>query len=287
MIREMPVNAVARIMRISDDVPWGILHHFVLLAMDRVDMNSVRRIGIDETSCRKGHDYITLFVDMDSHKVLFATDGKGSDMVKEFIIWFKEHKGRPDLITDVSCDMSAAFLSGIAGELPNAKVTLDRFHIMKLATEAVDKVRKTINGVKKLELKNRFWLLKRNSRLKGHEKEQLDIVLKENVDLGRAYMIKEMLGDMYLLDRREDGELYLDRWISFSSAGVPDPVKHLSKTVKTHRDGILQWFDSHLSNGVLEGINSVIQGVKRMARGYRLPRNMITMIYLRGSGISV
>jgi transposase len=285
MIREMPVNAVARTMRISDDVLWNILGSYLSKAMDGVDMSRVRRIGIDETSCRKGHDYITLFVDMDTRKVLFAVHGRDSGTVKVFVSWLISHGGSPEKITDVSCDMGSPFLKGVSEELPKAKVTLDRFHVMKLANDALNTVRTDVQASKKKKLRIKYQLLSRRKNLCEKKAEELDIVLKENAMIGSAYVLKEMLGDMYLLEEKEHGKKYLDRWISFASAGVHNAVKKLARTISKHKEGILMWFDSKLSNGVLEGINSVIQGVKRMARGYRRPENMIAMLYLRGAGI--
>jgi len=287
MMREMPVNAVARIMRISDDVLWSILGRYVSEAMDGVDMSGVRRIGVDETSCRKGQDYITLFADMDTRKVLFAIHGKDSGTVKAFVSWLVKHGGSPEDITDVSCDMGSAFLKGVGEELPKAKVTLDRFHVMQLANEAVDGVRKDVQYSKKVKLNIRYQLLSRRKNLSSKNAEKLDVVLKENQMIGSAYILKEMLGDMYLLDSRKYGAIHLDRWISLASAAVHDRMKKLAETISKHKEDILRWFDSGLSNGVMEGINSVIQAVKRMARGYRLPENMITMVYLRGAGIRI
>jgi len=76
MVRDMPVAAAARLMRIDDGSLWLMLEHFVDIAMSGVDMSGVKRVGVDETSRQKGHKYITIFVDMDTNKVLFATVGK-------------------------------------------------------------------------------------------------------------------------------------------------------------------------------------------------------------------
>jgi len=290
MMKEMPVNAVSRLMRVSDDVLWKIISSYVHIAMDKVDMSNVRKLGIDETSCRKGHDYITIFADMDTRKVLFATPGKSSDAVREFVSWLEKHNGSAENITDVSCDMSKAYIFGVNEALPNAKITLDRFHVMKLANKAVDDVRKDVQKDKKESLKIKYQLLMRRKKLSKDfpdELKKLDIVLKENILIGSAYVLKEMLGDLYLLESEDVGLVHLDKWIVLASAGVHDSMKKLSETISKYKELILQWFSSRISNGIMEGINSVIQAVKRMARGYRVRDNMITMLYLRGSGISI
>jgi len=285
LIREMPVNAAARFMRMSDDALWVILRHYVDEAMKNLDFQHVRRIGIDETSCKKGHDYITVFVDMDSGRILFATPGRDSGTVGAFVEWFESHGGSAEHITDVSCDMSQAFALGVSSNLKNAKITLDRFHVMQLATKTVDDVRRSVQNEKKIKLSIRFPLLRRRKDLRKRDLEELGPVLKENMLIASAYMLKEMLGDLYLLENEEYGKHYLEKWIRLASKGVHDKVKTLAKTISEHADGILRWFVSRLSNGILEGLNSVIQAVKRMARGYKRHENMITMTYIRGSGI--
>jgi len=287
MMKEMPLNAVSRIMRISDDALWNILTSYVNAAMEKVDMSKVTKLGVDETSCRRGHDYIALFVDMDSHHVLFAVPGRGSDTVGEFAKWLESHGGSVANITDISCDMSSAFISGINENFPGAKITLDRFHVMHLATDAVDEVRKDVQASKKVSLKIRYQLLTRKERLSEEDSMRLNAVLKENMLIGSAYIIKEMLGDLYLLDSEEHGRMHLTRWVSLASKGVHKAIKRLAATVSKHFERILRWFASRLSNGVLEGINSVIQAVKRMARGYKVHENMITMLYLRGAGVVI
>jgi len=287
MIAEMPVNAVARTMRISDDVLWGILYSFVEGARKNIDMSRVRRIGIDETSCRRRHNYITIFVDLDTRKVLFATVGRSSETVKEFVKDLIEHGGSPENITDVSCDMGGPFIKGITENLPKAHLTFDKFHVMQMANIAVETVRKDMIKTKeeKTKWKIKNLLMYRRKHLSPAKAEKLDLFLKENETIGKAYILKEMLGDIYLMETKKEAEERFDLWVTFASKAVHETMRELAEHLAAHKEGILKWFDSRISNGILEGINSVIQGVKRMARGYRLPENMITMLYLRSSGI--
>ena len=287
MISEMPVDAVARMVRMSDDSLWRIMDFYVEEANRRRDLSGVKRVGVDETQCKKGQDYISVFVDMDTRKVLFATPGRDSDTVKRFVGFLKEHGGSVDNITDVSSDMSSAFLSGVAEHIPKAKVTLDRFHVMQLAGEAVDEVRKSVQKDKKIKLNIKYQLLKNRKRLSEEEASELDDILEENMLIASAYMLKEMLGDLYLLENEAYGRIHLDKWIRMASAGVHESVKTLAETISLHKEGILKWFASKLSNGILEGINSVIQLVKRMARGYRDRSNMINMLYLKCSDLEL
>ena len=109
-----------------------------------MDLSSLKAIGLDETASKRGHNYVTVFIDMDRHDkpVIFATTGKGKGTVKEFRAFLEKHGGQADNVLEVVCDMSKAFLAAVKEELPQANVTVDWFHVVQLFTRAVDDVRK-------------------------------------------------------------------------------------------------------------------------------------------------
>ena len=92
---------------------------------------------------RKGHEYITVFIDLDTSRVLYIADGKKATTIEEFKEFFKEHNGTPENVTDITCDMSMGFTTGKKKAFKNSKITYDKFHVMKVINEAVDKVRKS------------------------------------------------------------------------------------------------------------------------------------------------
>ena len=96
-----------------------------------MDLSILTRVGLDETSKSKGHNYVTCFVDMDQKKTVYVAEGKDNKTVIEFVDDLKNHQGSPENITDVSSDMSPAFIKGIHENLPNASITFDRFHLMQ------------------------------------------------------------------------------------------------------------------------------------------------------------
>jgi transposase len=125
------------------------------------DFSGVTDIGVDETSCRKGHHYITLFVDVKESKVLFATEGTDKETVSRFHQDLTQHQGDPDQIENFCSDLSPAFISGVTERFPNADLTFDKFHIVKIVNEAVDEVRRSeskdnpwLKGTRYLWLKN-------------------------------------------------------------------------------------------------------------------------------------
>ena len=141
--------------------------------MEKLDLSLVRRIAADETSARRGHDYISLFVDMARRKVVYVADGKDAATVKEFADFLEAHGGRREAVTDASIDMGAAFEAGIKENFPNAEITFDKFHVIKLANEAVDQVRRE-EARNNFQIKGRRYIFLKNvDRLTQEEKEAL------------------------------------------------------------------------------------------------------------------
>ena len=120
---------------------------------------------MDETSATKGHDYITLFVDLEEKRTLFIADGKDSETVNDFVDALQEHKGSAEQIKQVSCDMSRAFIKGVRELLPSAEITFDKFHIIKIINEAVDSVRREETKTNPLLKGARYVFLKNKSNL--------------------------------------------------------------------------------------------------------------------------
>ncbi len=144
LVREMPVASAAGFMGITDKRLWRIVGHYVGRAVAELDLSGVRAFGLDETASKKGHNYVTVFIDMDrsDKPVIFVTPGKGKACVAEFRDFLLAHDGEPTNVAEVVCDMSSAFLAAVAEGFPKAAVTVDWFHVVQLFTTAVDDVRK-------------------------------------------------------------------------------------------------------------------------------------------------
>ncbi len=280
LMAEMPVNAAARELREHDTRMWRIFHHYVNQAMEQLDLSAVKRIAVDETSSRRGHRYITLFVDVDTKIVLFATEGKSKDTLAKF----KQHlisKGAQALqIQEICCDMSPAFIRGIEDQFPKAEITFDKFHVMKMVNEAVDEVRKEEQKQAPELKRTKYLWLKNETNLKNEQKEELNHHLKDShLKTGRAYRLKlamqELWSKPHLL-----ADVYLREWVGWAKRSQLEPMVELAKTIKRHEEGILRWFHSRMTNGLLEGINGLVQASKRKARGYRNVENLIAMVYM-------
>ena len=281
VVKVMPVLAVARLVGEHDTLIWRIVHHYVDSTRAAADHSKVSRIGVDETAARRGHDYVSLFVDLDQRRVLFATEGKDSATVEAFAQDLAVHGGNAGSIKEVSIDMSPAFIKGVAAHLPEASVTFDKFHVVKVINDAVDQVRRQERASNPELSKTRYIWLKNPSNLTANQKETLAAlnIPKSNLKTAKAYQIRLAFQDFYL-QPKENAEVYLRRWYFWATHSRIQPIIDAAKTIKAHLDGVLRWFDSGINNGILEGINSLAQAAKAKARGYRSNRNFIAIIYL-------
>jgi transposase len=270
LCRHMPISQVGRITGVSDFKLWRLLDLYVDAARYSEDCSDVTAIGMDETSIAKGHDYISLFVDMNQRKTLHIAEGKGSDTVKEFAKFVTEHGGTPEQITDVSCDMSPAFIKGVAENLPKAEITFDKFHILKIINEAVDDVRREEAKTNPLLKKTRYIFLKneRNLTEKQREKKQALQVADLNLKSMEALRMRETFQQIYNAPTDLQFVELLQEWVDWVRNCGLLSMEKAAQTVASHWDGIVRWKQSQLNNGILEGLNSIIQAAKRKARGY-------------------
>lgn len=282
MCRDMPVNVIASLFSVTDKRLWRVLEAYVEMARANEDYSEVRRVGFDETSAKRGHDYITLFFDLDKKKLLFGTEGKDNETVRTFVTDLKAHGGDPELITDAAIDMSNAFIKGVKEQLPNADTTFDPFHVIKQMNDYLGKIRAAEAKVFPTILqKSRYLFLKNPENLSVDEQQRLDeIIASQNLKSTEAYLHKLNLQNVYFAKSRTEAEVLLYEWHKKAKASSILLIKKMAKTVKDHWYGILSHFDSELSTGFLEGINSLVQAAKARARGYRNPRNLITMAYI-------
>lgn len=282
MARDMPVNVIARLFSVTDTRLWRVINAYVEKARAKEDFSGVKRIGADETSTKKGHSYVTFFFDMDQKKLLFGTEGKDNETVKEFVSDLKKHGGDPEQITDVAIDMSKAFIKGVKEQLPNAVTTFDKFHLIKLMNETMGKIRaEEARQFPEALKKSRYLFLKNHENLTLEEQERIDTILANQCYKSvEAYTHKLNLQNVYFAESHQEAEILLKQWHKETSKSTIGLIQKMAKTVMDHWDGILRHFDSKLTTGFLEGINSLIQAAKARARGYRNPRNMISMAYL-------
>ena len=287
LCREMPVNTVARHLGVGDDAIWRVLHHYVEAARGREDFGAVRALGIDETAARRGQHYISLFHDLGVGRVLYGCEGRDQGTVGRFVADLRTHGGVAEAITAVCIDMSKAYIAGVHRYLPQAAITFDAFHIIQLANEAVDQVRREEVRQEPMLKHSRWTWLKDKHRWSNRQIMQFHDLSRSRLKTARAWRLKESLRDLFATAHTpEQAKSLFDRWYSWARRCRLAPMKRLASTLKTHLQGLLNGFDSHLSNGRVEGINSLIQAAKARARGYRTTRSLITMAYVIGGKLT-
>jgi len=286
LVREMPVAATARFVGERDKRLWRIIQHYVGKALVSLDLSKLEAFGFDETASKRGHNYVTVFVDMkrSTQSVVFATPGKGKQCVKDFKGWLEAHGGRADKVMEVVCDMSPAFLAAVKEEFEQSNITVDWFHVVQLFTRAVDDVRKLEHQQNKLPKAVRWAVLKGKGLT---EKQKLALQELEDGDFltAIAWRIKEKLRWV-----REAQTLRAARWrmthflnharSMLTDAPELEAIRKALNTLETHIYRILQRWTSTYSNARMEGLNSLFQAARSRARGYRNNQTFITMIYL-------
>ena len=282
MARALPVKTLAKSIGEQDTRIRRLIHYWVDHTRAQQSYAEVSSFGVDETACKRGRNYVSVFIDLVTHKVLFATTGKDASTLQRFKEDFQAHGGDPEKITSVCCDMSPAFISGVESFFPKAHVTFDRFHIMKVLNE----VRREEAKSRPELAKSRYVWLKNPENLRPEQQEQLTALTLPRLHLktARAWHVKLTFQELFA-QKPEEAEGFLRRWYFWATHSRLEPIKRAA-AIRRHWSGILRWFSSRVSNGILEGMNSLIQAAKARARGYRTPKNLTTMIYLLGAKLN-
>ena len=277
--REMPVNKVAEILQVYPKRLWTIFNYWISIAYSQDEQGAVTVLGVDETSSKKGHEYITIAADMDERRVLHATEGKGKETLSKIRNHLEQNGVKPAQIKSICMDMSPSFIAGAMDEFPESTIVFDRFHIVKLLNEAMNEVRKKERTQHQILKNHRYTFLKNTKNLTAKQKEQRDEIVELLPVMGEAYRFKELFNDLWEFNEKEQAAGFLAFWCDLVEDSKIIPFKKYVKTIKAHWSGITNYFESKISNGVLEGINNKIQLAKRRARGYRNTKNFINMIY--------
>src|SRR6266550_6529260 len=291
LMREMPVSKVGAIMGETDTRLWRLLFRHVDAAYAEADFSKVCCIGVDEMSVRKGHEYISVFADLVAKRVLFATEGKGTETWAKFVEALEQHNGHRHAITQASMDMSPAYQSGVKETCRNAQVVFDKFHVIKNANEAVDKVRGAeirLGGTGVWEaLHQSRWLWRKNpENLTDKERERMGKIKDKNLCTAKAYQMRLVLQDIYrsanagTARRRFKVWCRWVRWVArFYKANLFAWMVKLAQLIENHLAGILAHWKWGVTNAFMEGLNSVFSATKRKASGYRSATHLITMLY--------
>jgi transposase len=282
-----PIKTVSQKLDEYDGKIWRVILFYTKQFFIQEDWYNVTKIGIDETSSKKGHNYITVFIDLATRRILYAAIGKDSSTIDAFVREMANHNANPGQIKEVKMDMSKAFISGVKTHFINASITFDKFHVMQLINKAVDNTRRTEVKNNPLFKGTRYLWLRNPEKLSDEQKKQLKSLSKENYKTGKAYQMKLTFSDIYkTIKDKESAKEAIKKFISWAVRSKNKHMRNVSKTLKLYLDGILSYWDSKLTNASVEAINGKIQVLKRRSKGFKNMTNFITMIYFTCGGFN-
>lgn len=277
---EMPVNNVGRILGEYAQRIWTIFHYWISMAYQEVDHSNITSMAIDETSSKRGHNYVTVAVDIVEGRVIHAVVGKGADTITEIASYLKSKDCDISKVNSVCIDLSPSFISGVTNEFAEATLVFDRYHVKQLLNKAMDEVRKTDYKVHREELKGcKYIFLKNDENLSKQQRYMKNELLTLLPNIGEAYRLKELFDSYWNFTNDEEAKGFLWYWCDLARESKLQPMVKFANTVTSHWTGITNYTKLKISNGIIEGINSKIQLAKRRARGYRNMTNFINMIY--------
>lgn len=275
------------------DVAWRTVGRIVervvdkCLPADRFD--GLEAIGVDETSYKRGHRYLTVVTDLLGGKVVWVGEGKSEETLGEFFALLGPE--RCAKLEVVAMDMSKAFRQAVRGYAPNADIIYDRFHVVKLLLTAMDEVRREecrrLEGDARKALKHtRFALLKNPENLLPRDREKIRRARRGNTRIARAYELRVSFEQLWEHETEDGARGFLLRWTRTALLSQLPPMKRFARTVREHLDGILGFFRHwRQTSGPVEGMNNKIKLLIHRAFGFHRVPALIAMIHLCCSGI--
>lgn len=292
LLATQTVKGACSILGISWDESWHILKKAVARGKARKQPRNLPRIGIDEKAFRKGQDYVTLIYDLDESTVEAISDG--NNMEAADACYDQLSDAQKQSVEAVAMDMSAAYVKSTKANIPLAedKIVHDRFHVMKLATEAVDRVRRKEQkkllaaGDDRLKKTRHLWLTSQEN-LSDRQKERFDAAWHAELLTGKAWAYKEMLRELWVHGTAAAATAYFKDWYKRVIHTKLEPMKKVARTIRERLHNVVSYCTHGITNAVAEGINSKIMAIKRRVGGYRNPNNFKTAIYFYCGGLDL
>jgi len=256
-------------------VAWGTIKNIHKAYLQKEyqipDLKSIRYIGVDEFSIKKGHEYMTIFINLESGEIIHAVEGKSIDSVSPFLLQLKE---KAIQLKAIAMDMNAAYASAVKKHLPHVDVVFDRFHVVALLNTAIDDIRRDqqakCNAVGLKVIKGmRFLLLSNYERLNPKKQDSLECLLEVNKPIATAHAMKEQIRLFWSKCSVEEGTKFLAWWIMDAVDSGVNELRKTGKTLLRHWKGLVNYFKHPISNGKTEGINNKIKTMKQQAYGFR------------------
>jgi transposase len=293
LAQRMDKTSICELMGVGWDTVGRIIERVVARRSSGDPLDGLTHIGIDELSYRRHHEYVTVVTDLVRGHVVWVGPGKSADVARAFFEKLgAERSARLEL---VAIDMSPAYIEAVREKAPHAQLVFDRFHVQRLAHDALDKVRREqVREMREHDpsaattlKRTRFALQKNPWNLTQPEHERLAVLQKRNRPLYRAYLLKETLADIFDHRQVNVARARLLDWCRWAMRSRLAPFRKLAATVQKHIEGILGYVATRWSNAVTEGLNGKIRTITRRSYGFHDVTSLIAMIFLCCSGITV
>jgi transposase len=288
LVRQAPKSVVAELLRVDWATVGRMIERVVDEALGEAPdwLDGLRRIGIDEVSYRKGRHYLTCVVDHETGRIVWARPGRSQRVVRAF---FDElGPERTALLLAVSCDLHGMWRAVILERAPHARICADPFHVIRLATEALDtlrrgdwqRLRREDPGAARWLKGTRFLLRRRADGLEAHERSLIDGLAATNERIYHGWLLVDQLRAVYQADGREEAAALLDAWIYAAATSELEPFVRVAVTLEEHADAIVNTVELRLSNARLEAMNSTVRLISHRSRGFRRVESLLAMIQL-------
>lgn len=290
LMREMPVKKAGEILGETDQKLWRMLFAHVDAAWAELSWEDVVWVGADEMNRKKGHNYLTVFVDLQAKRVLLAVEGKDAGTWERFAAELGRHNGHPKAIRQVAIDMSPAYIKGVRENFGNAAIVFDKFHVVSQVSQAVEEVRRREvrqDAVAREQLEKTCWLWRKNpERWTEREARRWENLKDKPLLTGLAYAMRVELQRAYASPNARVARSRFVKWCHWVRAeaaavtsGLLEPMRKAAAMVERHLEGILGHWQQGLTTAFLEGLNSLFSATKRKARGYRTTEYQVAMLY--------
>jgi len=266
------VEAARKLLGLSWQQADDIRTRAVERGLERRGEESIERLGIDEKSFGKHHDYLSVMTDLDQGRVLEVVPERKQEAAETLLLTLSAQQRQGVLA--VAMDMWPAFMNAAAKHLPEATLVHDKFHVVKHLGEAVDRVRKQENkhllqGGDERLVGQKYTVLKNPQNMKPAQRERFDKLKASNLKTARAWAIKDQFTEFWTFDFAADAKAFFKDWYNWAIRSRLDPIKEKARMLKKHIEGLLGYIIHPVTNAVTEGLNSKIQNIKSSARGFR------------------
>ena len=278
---------VARVFRSSWDQVFRSVAMAVAWGRDHVDLTGIRAIGIDEIHWQHGGNFLTLVyqIDVTRKRLLWIGQHRRAKTLLQFFRWFG--KERTTALTFICSDMWKPYLKVVAKKAGHALHILDRFHIAKHMSEAIDQVRRAEvrslrqRGRQPLLTKARWVLLKRRENQTRDQRARLRELLQHNLRAVRAMLLREWFDDFWHYRSLDWAGAFLDEWCVQVMRSRIEPMKKVAQMLRRHRPLLLNWFRARgeISAAIVEGFNNKAKLTTRKAYGFRSYRCLEIALY--------